>query len=180
MGTICAPFYPNIFMDHFEKKYRYPFLQGLSIICYFINLRFIDDVFFIWTGTKEQHTICLNNLNKKHNSINFEYKISQTRHNSINFEYKISQTSITYLDTEVSIQNNKLVTKICRKRTDRQNFLYIDSDHAKSLKDSISFTQALRIKRICTTPNDFNHYCEKLKQRFVSQGYQPQLINKHI
>ena len=36
------------------------------------------------------------------------------------------------------------------------------------------------MKRICTTPNDFNHYCEELKQSFVSQGYQPQLINKHI
>ena len=37
----------------------------------------------------------------------------------------------------------------------------------------------LRIKWICITPNDFNHYCEELKQRFVSQGYQPQPINKH-
>ena len=95
-------------------------------------------------------------------------------------EYKISQTRITFLDTEVSIQNNKLVTKIYRKSTDHQNFLHIDSDHPKSLEDSIPDSQALRIKRICTTPNDFNHYCEELKQRFVSQGYQPYLINKHI
>ena len=32
----------------------------------------------------------------------------------------------------------------------------------------------------CTTPNHFNHYCEEIKQRFVSQGYQPQPINRHI
>ena len=61
MRTICAPSYANIFMDHFEKKYIYPFLQGLSLI----YLRFIDDIFLIWTGTKEQLTNCLNNLNKK-------------------------------------------------------------------------------------------------------------------
>ena len=98
----------------------------------------------------------------------------------IKFEYKVAQTSITFLDTEVSVQNNKLVTKIYRKSTDRQNFLHIDTDHPKSLKGSIPYSQALRIKRICTTPNDFNHYCEELKQGFISQSYQPQLINKHI
>ena len=31
-----------------------------------------------------------------------------------------------------------------------------------------------------TKLNDFNQYCEELKQRFVSQGYKPELINKHI
>ena len=31
-----------------------------------------------------------------------------------------------------------------------------------------------------TKLNDFNQYCEELKQRFVSQGYKPDLINKHI
>ena len=147
MGTICAPPYANIFMDHFEKKYTYPFLQGLSLI----YLRFIDDIFFIWAGTKEQLTNCLNNLNKKHISIKFEYKISQS--------------SITFLDTEVSTQNNKLVTKIYRKNTDRQNFFHIDSNHPKSLKDSIPYSQVLRTKRICTTPNEFNHYFEEFKQR---------------
>ena len=96
MGSICVPFYAIISMDHFEKKYIYPFLQILSLI----YLRFID-IFFIWTGTKEQLTNCLNNLNKKHNSIKFIYKITQT--------------SITFLDTEVSIQNKKGVTSILEK-----------------------------------------------------------------
>ena len=38
---------------------------------------------------------------------------------------------------------------------------------------------ALRIKPICTTPDDFNQHCEELKQRFVNHGYKPELINKH-
>ena len=32
MGTIYALCYANIFMDHFERKYISPFLQGLSLI----------------------------------------------------------------------------------------------------------------------------------------------------
>ena len=31
MGTICAPAYANIFMDHFERKYIQPFSLGLSL-----------------------------------------------------------------------------------------------------------------------------------------------------
>ena len=28
MGTICALAYANIYMDHFERKYIYPFFDG--------------------------------------------------------------------------------------------------------------------------------------------------------
>ena len=71
MGTICAPYYVNIIMDLFEKKYTYTFLQGLSLI----YLRFIGDTFFIWTGTEEQLTNCLNNLIKSLilSSLNIKY-----------------------------------------------------------------------------------------------------------
>ena len=107
LGTMCVPSYANISMDHFEKKYMYPFFQGTSLI----YLRCNDDIFFIWTGIQEQLKNCLNDLTQKHNSIKLEYKISQT--------------SITFLDKEVFIQNNKLFTKIYRKSTDCQNFYFI-------------------------------------------------------
>ena len=99
MGTICASSYTNIFMDHFERNYISPFLQGLSLI----YLRFIDYMLFIWTGSKEQQV--------------------NTKHDSIKFEYKISKTIISFLDTEVYIKNNKLYTKIYRKQTDRVPFI---------------------------------------------------------
>ena len=69
MGTICAPSYANIFMDHFERKFIYPFIKTFLLI----YLRFIDDIFFIWTGSKAGLEKFLNELNKKHPSIKFEY-----------------------------------------------------------------------------------------------------------
>ena len=42
-----------------------------------------------------------------------------TKHESITFEYKMSKTSITFLDTEVYIKNNKLYTKIYKKKKNR-------------------------------------------------------------
>ena len=131
MGTICAPSYANIFMDNFEKKLMYPFIKEFSLI----YIRFIDDIFFIWTGNKKDLLKFLNELN--------------TKHESIKFKFQISKTSITFLDTEVYIKNNKLYTKTYRKKTNRQIFLSINSEHLKSLKTSIPYSQALRIKIIC-------------------------------
>ena len=69
IGTICAPLYANIFMDHFEKNLIYPLIKGFSLI----YLRFIDDIFFIWTGNKKDLMNFLNELNSKHESIQSEY-----------------------------------------------------------------------------------------------------------
>ena len=87
----------------------------------------------MWKRSKEQVTRNFDELN--------------TKQDSIKFEYKISKTSISFLDTEVYIKNNKLYTKIYIKQTYRQSFLHINSEHPKSLKDSIPYSQALRIKR---------------------------------
>ena len=85
-----------------------------------------------------------------------------TKHESIKFEYQISKTSI-FLDTEVYIKSNKLYTKIYRKKTDRQTFININSEHSKSLKTSIPYSQALTIKRICSKTTDFKHHSQELK-----------------
>ena len=37
-------------MDHFERKYICSILEGLSPSCF----RFIDNLFFIWAGNKDQ------------------------------------------------------------------------------------------------------------------------------
>ena len=130
MGTICAPSYANTFMDHFERKLIYPFIKTFSLI----NLRFIADIFFIWTGSKTDLKKFLNELN--------------TKHASIKFEYEISKEKISFLDTEIYIKNNKVHTKIFRKETDRQTFLNINSEHPKSLKNSIPYSQALEYSPI--------------------------------
>ena len=50
MGTICAPAYVNIFMAQFKKQHIYPYIKNKSIP----YLRYIDDIFMVWTGTKQE------------------------------------------------------------------------------------------------------------------------------
>ena len=153
MGTICAPSYANISMNHFERKFIHQFIKTFSLI----YLRFVDDIFFIWTGSKTDLEKFINKLN--------------TKHPSIKFEYEISKEKISFLVTEIYIKNNKLYTKIFRNKADRQTFLKINSQHPKSLKNSIPYSQALRIKRICSTKKDFDHHLRELREIFLKQGY---------
>ena len=116
MGIICTPAYVNIFMDHFEINYIYPLLKWLSLS----YLKFIDIVFFIWTGSEDQLTTFLNNSNEIYNSIKFEYNISQS--------------IIPFIDTDVYIKISKLCPKIYRKGTGRQMLLHINLENPISLK----------------------------------------------
>ena len=126
----------------------------------------MGDIFFIWTSSKADLEKCLNELNAKHPSIKFEYEISKER--------------ISFLDTEIYIKNNKLLTKILRKKTDRQIFLNINSELQKWLKNSIPYSLTLPIKRICSTKKDFDHHPRELKERFLKQGYDQKLIDEQL
>ena len=66
MGTICAPAYANIFMANFF----YPYIKDKTKMF----LRFIDDLFMIWTGSEHELLDFMSDLNKKHSSIKFEFK----------------------------------------------------------------------------------------------------------
>ena len=62
MGTICAPAYANIFMTQFEKQHIYPYIKNKSLC-----LRYINNIFMIWTGAKQELFVFLENSNTKHN-----------------------------------------------------------------------------------------------------------------
>ena len=107
-----------------------------------MSLRFIDDLFLIWTGSEQELLGIMNDLNKKRPSIKFEFRYSLTK--------------IEFLDILVyKDQNNTLQTTIYRKQTDRQHYVDSQSEHPNLLKDSIPYSQALRIKPICSSQQEF-------------------------
>ena len=100
MGTIFAPAYANIFMANFELKYIYPYIKDKTKM----SLRFIDDLFMIWTGSEHELLDFMSDLNEKHSSIKFEFKYSPTK--------------IEFLDVLVyKDHNNMLETTIYREQT---------------------------------------------------------------
>ena len=53
--------YIHVFMDHFKRKYIYPLIEGKSLT----YSRYIDDIFVIWAGTKNELDQFCKDLNKK-------------------------------------------------------------------------------------------------------------------
>ena len=120
MGTLVLQHMQITSWLNFEQKYVYPLIKDKSILF----LRYIYDIFIVWTKSEKQLKDFMSELNQKHPSIKFDYI----------FHCK----KIEFLDTLVYIdQQNKLQTTLFRKSSDRQNFLNAKSEHPYSLKKSI-------------------------------------------
>ena len=163
MDTIYAPAYANNFMEKFEKLHIYPYLRNFSTL----YCRFIDDIFFLWNGTECELMKFIHNLNQNHSTIKFEFTYSRT--------------SITFLDTKVyKNENGTLCTTIYRKPSDRRNFLNYKLEHLKALKNSIPYSQALRIKRICSKTSEVIKRLKDNKDAFEKRDYQSKILDHHF
>ena len=154
MGTKCAPSYANLFMGHFEFSNIYPLIQDKSIK----YLRYIDDIFLLWTGTEQQLKQFIEQINNLHHSIKF----------TVQYSFK----EITFLDTTVYIKNSRLHTKTYKKPTDRSSYLHNQSYHPSALKKNIPYGQALRLKKICTEQDEFDKSLTQMNHAFLKRGYQ--------
>ena len=102
----------------------------------------------------------------------FMNKINQ-KHQSIKFDSKFSKESIEFLDTLVYIDsNNRLQTTLYQKPTVKTvKPIYMLNRHTRfHLKKSISYSQTLRIKRICSAFEEYRKHSQDLIKRFVEKG----------
>ena len=162
MGTKCAPPYASLFMGWFEALHIYPRInQHISMY-----VRYIDDIFFIWHGSERELKEFLEVIN--------------TVHPTIKFDHKYSRTSIEFLDTIVRLTNGKLTTTLYTKPTDRRAYLHSGSYHPDSTKKAIAFSQASRLRRICTDSTDFNEHANNLRRDLSNRGYNEDHVTEAI
>ena len=103
------------------------------------------------------------------------------KHQSVKFDFKFSKESIEFLDILVYIYSkNRLQTTLYKKPTDCQNYLHAKSAHPFSIKKINSYSQALRIKRLCSTLGKYRKHSQNLIKRFVQKGYDESTVRKQI
>lgn len=166
MGTKMAPPYANIFLADLEEKYIFQhnsFIQNITIY-----LRFLDDIFLIWHGDRQQ-------LN------NFVTYLNQL-HPTIKFTTNYSETSVNFLDTTVYINKRSryLCTKLYTKPTDKKSLLHFNSYHPLHTKLSIIYSQALRYRTITTNNKILKRQLTQLKNELIFKKYPTTLINTEI
>ena len=106
---------------------------------------------------------------------------ASTLHPTLKFDAKYSLTSIEFLDTRVyKSTTGKLQTTLYTKPTDRQSYLHSQSYHPSSCKRSIAYSQALRIRRICTEDSEYSKHTAKHLDKLVERGYDMTLTKYQI
>ena len=99
-------------------------------------------------------------------------------HPSIQYTKDISTTSVTFLDINVQIKNNKILTQIHYKETDSHNYLRYDSFHPEPCKNSIPCCQLLRLRKLTTDDDQYEQDSNEMASYFQKQGYPTRLIQQ--
>ena len=126
-------------------------------------LRYIDDIFFIWTHSEEQLKEFMRELNSFDSNIKFTYEYSNKR--------------VSFLDLQVNIVENKLIASLFVKPTDPGQYLHYSSGHPEHTKRSIIHSQTLILKRLCSLEKDFKEKLSEMKSWFLKRGCPEQIID---
>ena len=94
---------------------------------------------------------------------------------------KYSKDKVEFLNSLIyKDKNNNIQTILYKKPTDRQNYIPSKSAHPFSLKKGIAYSQALRLKRICSTTGEYEKHTGNLKKQLIKKGNPETMVNEEI
>lgn len=164
MGKKFAPAYADIFMAKWEMAALAK--CTLKPLHYF---RYLDDIWGVWTHSKDEFDTFLETLNN-HNP-------------SIKLKATIDEWSVDFLDTTTFKgpkfkTENKLDIKVFFKETDTHALLHKSSFHPKHTFAGLIKSQLLRFHRICTQTDDFKKATKVLFAALSTRGYSRTFLKK--
>ena len=161
IGTKFAPPYANLFMAVLEKR-----IFENSGYHPYLWLRFLDDIFCIWTDGLEK--------------LKEFFKFLNAFHPTIKFTMDYSYETINFLDVQVSKRNSTLETDLYCKDTDRHQYLHAKSCHRYVYKKHIPFGQAIRLRRIISDDIVLDERLKELETWFANRGYNSEKVKPEI
>ena len=90
----------------------------------------------------------------------------------------LPMSGVNYLDLSLKIEDGEIKSTLYCKPVDCHQYLHYSSCHPHHTKRSICYSEALRIKRICSDLNDYNNNVTKLKQWLSKRKYPTNVINE--
>ena len=95
---------------------------------------------------------------------------------ALKYTWEISDTSLAFLDIKLSIEGNGLCTSVHYKPTDSHSCLLYSSSHPSHGKNSIPYSQFLRLRRLCSENSDFSIKSEEMCHLFDKRGYPASVV----
>ena len=167
MGSPMAPNFANLFMSEVEMRLinDYEAKSGLRPL---IWLRYIDDIFFLWSHDQES----LDDF------ISFIRSYSEIRNmkSTLNYDVRYSQDEVDFLDCKVRIRNGQFQTELYPKGTDAHLYLLSSSCHPKHTINAIPKGQFIRIRRICSDLELYWKHAKEYIKFFAERGYNLQKL----
>ena len=161
MGTRCAPNYAIIFMAELEEE----FLSQTPMKPR-IWLRFIDDIFMVWSHGEDELQKMLNELN------NF--------HPTIKFTEEHSDYGLPFLDTFTYIEDGQLKNRVYHKPTDNKQYLHYSSCHPLQQKNAIPYGLLVRARRICTEEANFIAEAKTIIRKLRARKYPESILERAV
>ena len=153
MGSCLGPSYACLFMSY-QEHLIFESYQGVFPDLY---RRYIDDGVGAASLERDELLQFINYI------CNFNPAIQYT--------YEISELTINFLDILLRTDGDSIVTSIYTKPTDSHSYLQYGSSHPSRCKDSIPFSQLLRLRRICSVDSDFREKAAEFCSYFNQRGY---------
>ncbi|XP_041472560.1 uncharacterized protein LOC121421825 [Lytechinus variegatus] len=152
MGTRMAPSFACLFMTKLEQQ-----MLDSAPCRPWIWWRYIDDIFFIWTREEDSLHTFIDHIN--------------SFHRTIKFTSDFSQQETHFLDVTVQKKPNGITTTLYTKPTDTHQYLHSPSCHPRHCKTGIAYSQALRLRRICSEDPDFSFHTRNLQKHLCARGH---------
>ena len=100
-------------------------------------------------------------------------------HPTIKFTFDASDQT-HFLDVSLQLNQNHIETEVYTKPTDSHAYLLPSSCHPKHSFKGIVYSQALRVKRICSNKKQTDHHLNNLQEHFEEREYDPHMIQQQI
>ena len=127
MGSPMAANYADLFMDMFETSLLNDFHKktGKKLL---IWLRFIDDIFFIWTDAEDSL--------KEFSALCQKYSETKSMKSVITFEMSQSTKTINFLHICITLNQQTLSTTVFSKATDAHIYFNPKSCHPEHISET--------------------------------------------
>ena len=145
MGTKMGPSYATLCVGYNEHQFCNQY-------------HYIEDCIGATPSSREELNQSITAVNSFHRALKYT-------------SWEISDTSLALLDIKVSIKGNALCTSVHYKPTDSHSYLLYSSSHTSQVKNSIPYSQFLRLRRLCSDDSDFSLKSEVMCNFFEKRGY---------